>query len=122
MERSNMPEKDPNNTALFVEWLRQFMPYLSTFFLSTWGGVVNHITTLRSGRKKFQLKELISDLVVSTFAGLITFYFCRSAGISETMSAVLIAISGHMGTRAIAGFETVYRRIIGAKESTNEQN
>jgi hypothetical protein len=122
MERPNMPEKDPNNTALFVEWLRQFMPYLTTFFLSTWGGVVNHITTLRSGRKKFQLKELIFDLVVSTFAGLITFYFCRSAGISETMSAVLIAISGHMGTRAIAGFETVYRRIIGAKESTNEQN
>ena len=122
MERSNMPEKDPNNTELFVEWLRQFMPYLTTFFLSTWGGVVNHITTLRSGRKKFQLKELIFDLVVSTFAGLITFYFCRSAGISETMSAVLIAISGHMGTRAIAGFETVYRRIIGAKESTNEQN
>ena len=122
MERSNMPEKDSNNTALFVEWLRQFMPYLSTFFLSTWGGVVNHITTLRNGRKKFQLKELIFDLVVSTFAGLITFYFCRSAGISETMQAVLIAISGHMGTRAIAGFETVYRRIIGAKESTNEQN
>ena len=122
MERSNMPEKDTNNTALFVEWLRQFMPYLTTFFLSTWGGVVNHITTLRSGRKKFRLKELIFDLVVSTFAGLITFYFCRSAGISETMSAVLIAISGHMGTRAIAGFETVYRRIIGAKESTNEQN
>lgn len=117
-----MPEKDPNNTALFVEWLRQFMPYLTTFFLSTWGGVVNHITTLRSGRKKFQLKELIFDLVISTFAGLITFYFCRSAGISETMQAVLIAISGHMGTRAIAGFETVYRRIIGAKESTNEQN
>ena len=122
MERSNMPEKDPNNTSLFVEWLRQFMPYLTTFFLSTWGGVVNHITTLRSGRKKFQLKELIFDIVVSTFAGLITFYFCRSAGISETMSAVLIAISGHMGTRAIAGFETVYRRIIGARESTNEQN
>ena len=122
MERSNMPEKDPNNTALFVEWLRQFMPYLTTFFLSTWGGVVNHITTLQSGRKKFQLKELIFDLVVSTFAGLITFYFCHSAGISETMSAVLIAISGHMGRRAIAGFETVYRRIIGAKESTNEQN
>ena len=117
-----MPEKDQNNSALFVELMRQIMPYLSTIFLSMWGGVVNHITTLRNGRKKFQLKELIFDLVVSTFAGLITFYFCRSAGISETMSAVLIAISGHMGTRAIAGFETVYRRIIGAKESTNEQN
>lgn len=117
-----MPEKDPNNTAYIAEWFRTMLPYISTFFLSAWGGVVNHITTLRSGRKKFQLKELIFDLIVSTFAGLITFYFCRSAGISETMSAVLIAISGHMGTCAIAGFETVYRRIIGEKESTNEQN
>lgn len=117
-----MPEKDPNNTALFVEWLRQFMPYLTTFFLSTWGGVVNHITTIRSKKTKFQWRELAFDLIVSTFAGLITFYFCRSSGISETMSAVLIAISGHMGARAIAGFETVYRRIIGAKESKNEQN
>lgn len=115
-----MPEKDPNNTAYFVEWMRQLMPYLSTFFLSTWGGVVNHITKLRNGRKKFQAKELVFDLVVSTFAGLITFYFCRAAGVSETMSAVLIAISGHMGTRAIAGFETIYRRVIGAKE--NEQD
>ena len=110
-----MPEKDPNNSALLAEWLRQIMPYLSTFFLSTWGGVVSHITKLRNCRKKFQAKELIFDLVVSTFAGLITFYFCRAAGVSETMSAVLIAISGHMGTRAIAGFETIYRRVIGAK-------
>lgn len=115
-----MLEKDPNNTALFVEWMRQFMPYLTTFFLSIWGGVVNHITTLRSGQKKFQLKELIFDLVVSTFAGLITFHFCRSAGISETMSAVLIAISGHMGTRAIVGFETLYKRVMGIKD--DEQN
>ena len=111
-----MPEKDSNNTALFVEWLLQFMPYLTTFFLSTWGGVVNHITTLRSVKKKFQPKELIFDLIVSTFAGLLTFFFCKGAGVSETMSAVLIAISGHMGTRAIAGFETIYRRVVGVKD------
>lgn len=117
-----MPEKDPNNSALFVEWMRQIMPYLSTIFLSTWGGVVNHITKLRSGKKKFQAKELIFDLVVSTFAGLITFYFCRAASVSETMSAVLIAISGHMGTRAIAGFEVIYRRIIGIKENEETSN
>ena len=115
-----MPEKDPNNSALFVEWLRQFMPYISTVFLSIWGGVVNYITTLRSSRKKFNLRELAFDLIVSTFAGLLTFFFCKTAGVSETMSAVLIAISGHMGTRAIAGFETLYRRIMGMKE--NEQN
>ena len=115
-----MPEKDPYNSALFVELMRQVMPYLSTIFLSTWGGLVNHITKLRSGEEKFQAKELIFDLVGSTFAGLITFYFCRASSVSETMSAVLIAISGHMGTRAIAGFETLYKRVIGIED--DEQN
>ena len=115
-----MPEKDPNNLALFVEWIRQVMPYLSTIFLSTWGGVVNHITKLRNGKENFQWRELAFDLVTSTFAGLITFYLCRSAGISETMSAILIAISGNMGTRAIAGFETLYKRVIGIED--DEQN
>ena len=110
-----MPEKDQNNTALFVEWLRQFMPYITTVFLSIWGGVVNHITTLRSGKKKFQPKELIFDIIVSTFAGLLTFFFCKGANLSETVSAILIAISGHMGTRAIAGFETIYRRVVGGQ-------
>lgn len=111
-----MPEKDPNSHAFIFEWMRQLMPYVSTFFLSTWGGVVNHITKLRNGKKKFQFKELIFDLVVSTFAGLLTFFFCKGANLSETMSAILIAISGHMGTRAIAGFEVIYHRIIGVKK------
>ena len=116
-----MPEKDPNNAAHFLEWLRQFTPYFTTIFLSIWGGVVNHIQTIRNGKKKFQWRELAFDLITSTFAGLLTFYFCRSAEIGETMSAILIAVSGHMGTRAIAGFETLYRRVIGIKETSNEK-
>jgi uncharacterized membrane protein HdeD (DUF308 family) len=108
-----MPEKDTSAAFQFIEWLRQITPYFTTIFLSIWGGVVNHIQTLRAGKKKFQWKELIFDLIASTFAGLLTFYFCRSAGISETKAAILIAVSGHMGTRAIAGFEMTYRRVIG---------
>lgn len=117
-----MAEKDINTIAVALDWARQSMPYLTTFFLSIWGGTVNYITKVRSGQKKFKLKELILDLIVSTFAGLITFHFCRSAGISETMSAVLIAISGHMGTRAIAGFEMLYSRVIGVRDWPNDKN
>ena len=120
MGKRIMPEKDPSNMGLFIEWMRQFTPYFTTVFLSIWGSVVNHIQTIRSGKNKFQPKELILDLIVSTFAGLLTFFFCKGAGVSETMSAVLIAISGHMGTRAIAGFETLYKRVIGIKD--DEQN
>ena len=116
MERSNMPEKDPNNTALFVELLRQFMPYLSTFFLSTWGGIVSYIQRLRIHRSRFNWKDSTFDLVISSFAGLLTHFFCEYSNVGGSMSAILIAVSGHMGTRAIAGFEVIYHRIIGVKK------
>lgn len=112
-----MDEKDPNTSVVFMEYVRQAMPYISTIGLWAWGGVVNHISKLRKGGVKFKGRELAFDLIVSTFAGLMTFYFCQSAGVSDTMQAVLIAISGHMGTRAIAGFEVIYRRIIGIPDN-----
>lgn len=117
-----MPEKDPNNTALIGEFFKQLLPYLSTLFLSSWGGIVSYIQRLRIHRSRFNWKDLTFDLVISSFAGLLTHFFCEYSNVGGSMSAILIAVSGHMGTRAIAGFETVYRRIIGAKESTNEQN
>lgn len=111
-----MPEKDPNNTSLFVELLRQFMPYLTTFFLSTWGGVVNHITKIRSKKNKFQWRELAFDLVTSSFAGVLTHLLCEYSKIDGAMSAILIAVSGHMGTRAIASFEKLRDRIFGISD------
>jgi hypothetical protein len=111
-----MEEKDPGAAALIIEQVKMAMPYLSTLLLATFGGVVNHITTLRKNSSPFRWRELAFDLLVSGFAGLLTFYFCRGAGIGGEMSAVLIAISGHMGTRAIAGFELIYTRLIGVKK------
>lgn len=111
-----MEEKDPRTAAWIIEQLKVIMPYITTLLLATFGGIVNHITTLRKKKAPFKWRELAFDIVVSTFAGLLTFYFCESAGIDGPMSAALIAISGHMGTRAIAGFEIIYTRLIGIKK------
>lgn len=103
-----MHDKGPG----IFEFLHQIGPYVSTIFLSLWGGIVNYIQSVRRGRI-FSWRELAFDLVTSSFAGLLTYYFCLTAGISDTMSAILIAISGHMGTRAISGFEAIHRQIFG---------
>lgn len=103
-----MDEKNP----WYVDFAINNLPYLTTLILSFWGGTVNYITRLRNKKLSFNFKELALDLVVSGFAGFLTFLLCRHASISESMSAVLIAISGHMGTRAILGFEFLYSRII----------
>lgn len=111
-----MPEKDPNNTALIVEFFKQLLPYLSTLFLSCWGGIVSYIQRLRIHRSRFNWKDLTFDLVISSFAGLLTHFFCEYSNVGGSMSAILIAVSGHMGTRAIASFEKMRDRIFGVTE------
>lgn len=113
-KRLKMPEKDLANIT--VEWLKNFLPYLSTFLLSCWGGIVSYIQRIRIHSRKFSFKELSFDLVISSFAGLLTHFFCEYSNVSGSMSAILIAVSGHMGTRAIASFEQLRNRIFGVTE------
>jgi len=111
-----MPEKDPNNLTGLVETFRQILPYFSTLFLSCWGGVVSYIQKLRIHKSRFSWRDLAFDLVISSFAGLLTHFFCEYSNVSGAMSAILIAVSGHMGTRAIASFEKMRDRIFGIPE------
>lgn len=108
-----MPDKQTENLAALFEFLKQASPYISTFLLSSWGGVVSHIQRMRMAHRKFNIKELAFDLIISSFAGLLTYMFCSYSKIGGEMSAILIAISGHMGTRAIAGFERLRDRVFG---------
>lgn len=91
-------EKDP--------FAYPIITYLWVFALAMLGGAVNFATKLRAGVVRvFNLTELVGELVTSGFAGLLTFWLCEAADINKLMSAVLIGISGHMGTRAIFRIE-----------------
>ena len=87
-------------------------PWVSTLCLSIWGGAVQYAQRVRNG-ETFSWVSLGLDLVVCSFAGLLTFLLCEAASIRGPMQAVLIAISAHMGTRAIASLEVVRDRILG---------
>lgn len=107
---ATMPEQ---NSGGFIEGLRQFLPYISTLILSSWGGIVSYIQRMRIRSSRFSWRELSFDLLISSFAGLLTHFFCEYGNVSGSMSAILIAISGHMGTRAIASFEQFHYKIFG---------
>lgn len=93
-----MPEKDPMNYSLLT--------YAWVMLLSAWGGLVSFLRKRREGKARpFNFMELVGELVTSAFAGVLTFWMCDAAGISPTMSAVLVGISGHMGSRAIFHLE-----------------
>ncbi|MDE2441395.1 MAG: phage holin family protein [Betaproteobacteria bacterium] len=94
-----MPEKDPTTFSMLT--------YAWVFALSAWGGAVNFVRKVRNGSARpFNVMELVGELMTSAFAGIITFWLCNAADIQPLITAALVGISGHMGSRAIYHFET----------------
>ena len=76
--------------------------YTLMISLAFWGGVASYMRKVKSGlTARFSITELIGELFISGFVGLITFYLCESAKIDQMISAALVGIAGHMGSRAI---------------------
>ena len=93
-----MPDKDPTTYS----WIT----YAWVFALSAWGGTVNFIRKIRAGDvRPFNIMELVGELITSAFAGVITFWLCAAADMNSLITAALVGISGHMGSRAIFRFE-----------------
>lgn len=87
-----MPEKDPLSYSIAT--------YLWVTCLASWGGVVSFNEKLRKGSAKaFNFMELIGEISTSAFAGVLTFWLCESADIQPLISAAMVGISGHMGSR-----------------------
>lgn len=98
-----MPEKDPFSYTLVT--------YFWVLGISVFGGISAYIRKIRQGIiSRFSLHELIGEMVISAFVGIVTFYLCEYAHIYGALSAALIAIASHMGSRAILIFETAADR------------
>lgn len=92
-------------TSFFIT-IADLLTYAWVFGLAMLGGAASFVRRVRNGEAKYyNIIALIGELVVSAFAGLVTFFLCRSAGFDEMLTAAFIAISGHMGTRLIFMFE-----------------
>lgn len=89
-----MPEKDPTSYSLLT--------YAWVFLLSILGGVVNFMRKLQEGHTRaFNIIEFIGEIVTSAFAGVITFWLCENAQLAPLVTAALVGVSGHAGSRAI---------------------
>lgn len=97
MEKT-VPEKDPGNYSLLT--------YLWVFGWSTFGGLVSYLRKVREGIvHPISITEFVGEIVTSAFVGVITFWLCELAEFSPLLTAALVGISGHMGSRAIFLFE-----------------
>jgi len=97
-----VPEKNPDN----FDWIRVSLPYAWVLLLSIFGGIVNFMQKVRSGEiSRFSITELFGEMVTSAFAGVITFLLCKAADINELITAALVGVAGHMGSRLIFKLE-----------------
>lgn len=72
---------------------------------------MSHIQKLRKNSWSFKWGEYWYDIIICSFAGLLTHFFCKYANVDGWLSAILISISAHMGTRAISKFERFHSKI-----------
>jgi len=86
--------KDPSSFSLIT--------YGWVFALAMLGGVVNFMRKLQKGHvRAFNVVEFIGELVTAAFAGVLTFWLCEHSNMSPLVTAALVGISGHMGSRAL---------------------
>lgn len=93
-----MIEKDPSS----FEWFT----YAWVVFVAMWGGTVSFLRKVNVGAARpFNLTEFMGEIFTSGFVGVITFWMCEAANLDKLLSAAMVGVSGHMGSRAIFLFE-----------------
>ncbi len=96
-----------------------WITYLWVFGLSILGGTVRTLTNLKMGMTyKDVLRRWAVDVIVSAFIGVLTFFLCEYANLSQLLTAAFVGISAHMGTRAIVILEEfLYKKAMGGKDN-----
>lgn len=91
-----------------------FSTYAWVVGVALLGGAVKYL----NNPDKFSFMRLIRDLITAGFAGILTFWLCEWLNITGPLSAVLIAVSGLMGTQALKEMENVYLARLGLNNPT----
>jgi len=96
-------EKDPTSYSLIT--------YAWVSGLAMLGGFISYLRKVeKRNPKAFSMMELIGEVAASAFAGIITFWLCEHADIPPLLTAALVGISGHAGSRALFMFENYIKR------------
>lgn len=106
-----MPQNNPENYSLLT--------YIWVLGLSVLGGTAHNVAKIKNGTlKRFSIPEWIGDITIAAFIGIITFYLCEYAKFTPPLTAALVGIASHMGTRAIIVFERMLLKKFGIDEGS----
>lgn len=107
MPVNNLPEAVNQTSEMARDPLAfSIFTYAWVLLLSIWGGFVSFSAKIKKGiARPYNISEWLGEIATSAFTGVITFYSCQYAHLDGLLTAVFVAISGHMGTRIITFIE-----------------
>jgi len=80
------------------------------------GGLVRWISAVkRKEAGMLSISSLVGELVISSFAGLLTFWLCESFGVNPLWTAAAAGLAGHAGGSGIAWLERTAKKQVEAK-------
>ncbi len=74
--------------------------YAGVLLLAVWGGVVSWIQRNKDSRV-MSVAELLGEIVISGFSGIMVFFICEAHQVPPLMTAALVGVAGHLGSRTI---------------------
>ena len=85
---------------------------LSTYCWVIMTALAGGFASLMGRLRKLSWLEMCGELIVSAFAGVITFWLCEFVELNQLASAALVGIVGHMGSRGMTTLERIGLRIL----------
>lgn len=68
---------------------------------------MNYLNRIDKTGVTFSFARLTIEIITSGFVGIVSFMLCDAADFGWSYTAAIVAISGHMGTRALFLFENM---------------
>lgn len=84
-----------------LDTLTDYLPLIFASFLAGIGGAVHYLNKIDKNGVPFRAFNFFLEIFTSGFVGIIAFMLCDSAGWNWQFTAAIVAISGHMGARAL---------------------
>ena len=92
------------------------LTYTWVIGIAALGGVTSFVSKVQRGEARaYNIVELIGELFISAFAGVMTFYLCELIDLPPLASAACVGIVGHMGSRGMFVLEKTVERMLKGK-------
>lgn len=97
-----------------------FITFIWVIGIASWGGMVSYFYKMDKEKLTFSIMRLSIEMMTSAFVGLLTYLLCSASNISPELTAPLVGLSGHMGTRALFLIEKKYSTIFKGNDNGNK--